>query len=206
MRCSASMHAKLLQSCLTLCDHMDCRPPGSSVHGIFQARILEWVAMLSSPASSRPRDRTCISCIAGRFFTTEPLKKPTWNVVSSVSQFSRSVVSDSLRSHELQHARPPCPSPTPGAIWVPQDILFHSLVQWYKWVCGVSPLTHGCWHLMSGLLIIPWKTVTSHNDENVFQDNLCSRNIFEQQQGIMGTKSCSLSQVHSLLSLLTATL
>ena len=65
---------------------MDCHPPGSSVHGILQARILEWVAMLSFPASSRPRDRTCISCIAGRFFTTEPLKKPTWNVVSSVTQ------------------------------------------------------------------------------------------------------------------------
>ena len=41
------MHAKLLQSCLTLCDPMDCSPPGSSVHGILQTRILEWVAMLS---------------------------------------------------------------------------------------------------------------------------------------------------------------
>ena len=39
------MHAKSLQSCLTLCDPMDCSPPGSSVHGILQARILEWVAM-----------------------------------------------------------------------------------------------------------------------------------------------------------------
>ena len=40
----ACMHAKLLQSCLTLCNPMDCSPPGSSVHGILQARILEWVA------------------------------------------------------------------------------------------------------------------------------------------------------------------
>ena len=63
---------KSLQSCLTLCDPMDCSPPGSSVHGILQARILEWVAMPSSSRSSQPRDRTCISCIsciAGRFFT-----------------------------------------------------------------------------------------------------------------------------------------
>ena len=47
------MCAKSFQSCLTLCDPMDCRPPGSSVHGIFQARILEWVAMLYSARSQR---------------------------------------------------------------------------------------------------------------------------------------------------------
>ena len=44
--------AKLLQLCLTLCDPMDCTPPGSSVHGILQARILEWAAMPSSRGSS----------------------------------------------------------------------------------------------------------------------------------------------------------
>ena len=48
------MRAKSLQSCLTLCDSMDCSPPGSSVHGILQARILEWVAMPSSRGSSHP--------------------------------------------------------------------------------------------------------------------------------------------------------
>ena len=61
------------QSCLTLCNPMDCcSPPGSSVHGIFQARILEWVAISSSRESSPPRDRThvsCVSCIADGFFT-----------------------------------------------------------------------------------------------------------------------------------------
>ena len=56
------------KSRLTLCDLMDCGPPGSSVHGILQARILEWVAMPSSRGSSRPRDRTCVSCTAGGFF------------------------------------------------------------------------------------------------------------------------------------------
>ena len=50
------------QSCLTLCDPMGCSPPGSSVHGIFQARILERVAISSSRGSSRPRDQTHISC------------------------------------------------------------------------------------------------------------------------------------------------
>ena len=51
------MHAKLLQSCLTLCDPINCRPPHSSVHGILQTRIPEWVAMPFSRGSSRPRDR-----------------------------------------------------------------------------------------------------------------------------------------------------
>ena len=47
-------------------------PPGSSVHGIFQARILEWVAISSSRGSSPPRDGMCISCFGRGFFTTEP--------------------------------------------------------------------------------------------------------------------------------------
>ena len=75
----ACMHAKSLQSCLTLCNPMDCSPPGSSVHGILQARTLEWVAIPSFRGSSRPRDQTCIlcgSCIAGRFFTAEPPENP----------------------------------------------------------------------------------------------------------------------------------
>ena len=48
--------AKSLQLCLTLCDPMDCSPPGSFIHGILQARILEWVAIPSSRGSSQPRD------------------------------------------------------------------------------------------------------------------------------------------------------
>ena len=52
-----------------LCDPMDCSPSGCSVHGISQARILEWVAISLSRGSSPPKDQTHISCIAGRFFT-----------------------------------------------------------------------------------------------------------------------------------------
>ena len=52
-----------------LCDPMDCSLPGFSVHGIFQARVLEWVAISFSRGSSWPRDRTQVSCIAGRRFT-----------------------------------------------------------------------------------------------------------------------------------------
>ena len=61
-----------LQSCPILCDPMDCSPPGSSVHGILQVRIVEWVAMPYSRGSSGPRDQIHVSCFAGRFFTSKP--------------------------------------------------------------------------------------------------------------------------------------
>ena len=66
------MRAQLLQRCPTLCDPVDWSLPASSVHGVLQARILEWVAMPSFRGSSQPRDWTqasCISCTAGKFFT-----------------------------------------------------------------------------------------------------------------------------------------
>ena len=64
----------VIQSCPTLCDPMDYSPPGSSIHGILQARILEWGAISFSRGSSRTgtfptRDWTQVSCIAGRYFT-----------------------------------------------------------------------------------------------------------------------------------------
>ena len=63
---------KALVTCLcsTLWNPMDCSPPGFSVHGILQARILEWVAIPFSGGSSQPRDQTQVFYIAGRFFTT----------------------------------------------------------------------------------------------------------------------------------------
>ena len=65
------------QLCFTLCDPVDCSPPGSSVHGILRASILEWVPTPFSRGFSGPRDQTHVSCTAGRFFTTEPLGKPS---------------------------------------------------------------------------------------------------------------------------------
>ena len=63
--------AQSLQSCPTLSNPMNYRPPDSSVHGILLARMLEWVAMSSSRVSSQPRDQICVFCIAGRFLTAE---------------------------------------------------------------------------------------------------------------------------------------
>ena len=65
----------ITQSRPMFCDLMNWSPPGSSVHGILQARILEWVAIPFSRGSSWPRDWTCVSCIAGRFFTVWVTKK-----------------------------------------------------------------------------------------------------------------------------------
>ena len=60
--------SEVTQSCLTFCDPVNCSPPGSSVHGILQARILEWVAISFSREPSRPRVQTQVSRIAGRRF------------------------------------------------------------------------------------------------------------------------------------------
>ena len=54
--------------CLTLCNPMDCSPPGTSLHGILRARVLKWAAISFSRGSSRPRDPTCVSSIVGRCF------------------------------------------------------------------------------------------------------------------------------------------
>ena len=61
--------SSVAQLCPTLCNPMDCGPPGSSIHGIFQARVLEWVAISFSRGSSQPRGGTWVSCTAGRLFT-----------------------------------------------------------------------------------------------------------------------------------------
>ena len=65
----SKVESLVAQSCPTLCDPVDYSLPGSSIYGILQARILEWIAVPLSRASSWPRDWTQVSCIAGRFFT-----------------------------------------------------------------------------------------------------------------------------------------
>ena len=73
-----SVSAKSLQSCLTLCDPVDCSPPGSSVHGILQARRLEWVAMSSSRGSSGPPALQVVS------LWSEPPGKPLLNNLARI--------------------------------------------------------------------------------------------------------------------------
>ena len=73
------------QSCPTLCDPMDCSPPGSSVHGIFQARILEWVATSFFRESSQTRNQTHVSCFAGESLPLCHLGSPVSGVQHSNS-------------------------------------------------------------------------------------------------------------------------
>ena len=71
--------SEVAQSCSTFCNPMDCSPPGFSIHGIFQARILEWVAVSFSRRSSWPRDRTWVSHIAGRCFPIQNVMRTSWS-------------------------------------------------------------------------------------------------------------------------------
>ena len=73
------MRSEVTQSCATLWDLMNCSLPGSSVHGLFQARVLEWVAISFSRGSSQPRDWTQVSHIAGRCFTIWATRE-AWNI------------------------------------------------------------------------------------------------------------------------------
>ena len=105
---------------------MDCTPPSSFARGTSHARILEWVAISFSKGSSGPKDGTYVSCVGRQIL----YPGATWK--ASV-EFSRSVVSNSLRPHESQHARPPCPSPTPR---VHSNSLPSS--QWCHWAISSS--------------------------------------------------------------------
>ena len=118
------MHVKSLQSCLTLCDPMDCSPPSSSVYGIVQARILGWVAMPSSRGSFPPRMEPVflVSCIGRQVLYHQRHQQLINNIVIVPDALQRESVqfscpdgAMSLRPHGLQHARHPSPSPTPGA-------------------------------------------------------------------------------------------
>ena len=83
--------SEVSQSCPTLCDPMGYSVPLSSVHGIFQARVLEWVAISSSRGSSRHRDGTRVSRIAGIFFTiwaTREAQAPLLNAKGRYQNFS----------------------------------------------------------------------------------------------------------------------
>ena len=103
--------------CLTLCNLMDYSLPGSSVHGISQARILEGIAISFSRGSSWPRDWTRFSCLAGRFFTTETLGKPfffsepfkNWTKIEQTFLKEKFWVYRNVRRKELRFPYTPLP-------------------------------------------------------------------------------------------------
>ena len=97
-----SDYSEVAQSCSTLCDPMDCSLPGSSVHGIFQSIVLEWIAISFSRGSSQPRDRTWASRIVDRRFTVCATREVA------------SIVSDSVRPHRRKPTSLPHPWGSPG--------------------------------------------------------------------------------------------
>ena len=107
---TAAFACLLAQSCPTLCNLMDISLPGSSVHGIFSARIQEWVAISSSRESSQPRDRTCIywvTCTAGRLLTAEPQGKPLLpRLMPSIRSPSCSMTDTFARPHHRSSVSP----------------------------------------------------------------------------------------------------
>ena len=107
-------HHSVTKSCPTLCNSMNCSPSGSSVHGISQARILEWVAISSSKVYPDPGVEPRSPALAKGFFTTVPPGKPIQVTRCKLLLFSHQVMPDSLQPHGLQHTRLPCPSPPSG--------------------------------------------------------------------------------------------
>ena len=159
----------LAQSCPTLCNPMDCRPPDSSAYGVFQAGILEWVASFYSRGSSWLTDWTLvsyISCIGRRilyhFAPWEALKVSEIHLIFGIleSQYLNSICCCSgaqlcppLWPQRLQHARPPCPVPPPGA-------------------CSNScPLSLWC-HQTTSSSVIPFSCLLSFPESRYFPNSI----------------------------------
>ena len=134
------------QSCPILCNPMDCNPSGSSVHGILQARILEWVAMPSFRGSSQPRDWIQVSLIAGRFLSIWATREAHFYSAAAKSLQSCPTLCDPIDGS-------PPGSPVPG-------ILQARTLEWvalsfsnaWKWKVKAKSLSH------VRLLATPWTT------------------------------------------------
>ena len=103
--------SEVAQSCLTLWDPMDCSLPGSSIHGISQARILEWVAISFSRRSSQPGNWTWVSCIVGRGFTVWATREVLWRRHAIIYQtgIDRDTATDTDELHWwLSDTEPAC--------------------------------------------------------------------------------------------------
>ena len=92
------------QSCPILCDPIDCSLPGSSVHGILQARILEWVPIPFSRRSFWPRDWTKVACTAGRFFTVWVTREALLHFIWLWSSKGKELFYDMWKLREIQNS------------------------------------------------------------------------------------------------------
>ena len=105
VQCHTAVLCSVTQSCPTLWDPNDCSPPGSSVHGLLQARILEWVAMSYSRGSSRPKDWTHVSCICSHQRKINIIPHFIKEETSPVSSNSLSTITKALNSKDRDKPR-----------------------------------------------------------------------------------------------------
>ena len=136
--CRIENESAVAQSCPTLCDPMDCSLPGSSLHGILQARVLEWVTISFSRGSSRPRDRTRVSHIPGRRFNLWATRKaPEAEVVFTYPEaafkfdslnFKIALIGSAWPIIELMSALRTLLSWNPVIFW----FIIHNLTVWYS--------------------------------------------------------------------------
>ena len=127
--------------CVRLCNPMYCGPPGSSVHGILQARILEWVAMPSLKGSSRPRDWTWVSCITGDSLLLNHGGSPIYTYAAAAA---KSLQSCPTLCNPIDSS--PQGSPVPGILqartleWVAISFTMHESEKWKLKVKSLSPV------------------------------------------------------------------
>ena len=104
------------------CDPVDCGPPGSSVHGISQARILKWVAISFSRGSSQPKYQTWVSCIAGRFFTNLATREP-FTIYSSVQWVLSGMIPERLQPPSFSGAAQTSSAGQLALTWDPWEVI-----------------------------------------------------------------------------------
>ena len=124
---SFQSESEFAQSCPTLCDPMDCSLPGSSVHGILQARVLEWVAISFSRGSSQPRDRTQVSRTAGRRFTIWATREAPFQILTiSTFPIAAKIILRILYNHSKFTFPITLTFTLSGLEWEIPILLFHS--------------------------------------------------------------------------------
>ena len=146
----------IIQSCLSLCSPIDCSPPGSSVCGILQARILERVATSFSRQSARSRVKTCVShvfCIAGGFFTTKPREK-LWRTPKVISNDSGNIDWKYLTWELIDR-------------WQASEIPVQLIMESSSWTYKACILCTVCSHIQQGNICLPWNDMQRSDQTGV---------------------------------------
>ena len=175
--------SEVTQSCPTLWDPMGCSLSGSSIHGILQARVLEWIAISFSRRSSRPRNRTWVFCIAGRRFTIWATRKANWLIILS---FMHSIIKVKYHSQIARlpgvslflHKSDKQNSFTPRCQW----LMFSAFQVIYRnekwnngWILGMVIWTHEgffiCLKFPCDLSSNPPSFTTTFTDQLMHMDN-----------------------------------